>query len=567
MAEITGSKAALPAFKEGDGAGIKKLLLQSNEVEGRTVDISTGLLTFSYYESILQDVVRATVTFFDTGDSVDGKTVMEGLPVYGTEMADIHVEDNNRNSIRAELLVNKPDDLSDDTRKRISMLNFASKEFFDNEKVRVNIRMDGLISKSVETILSKTKDTNGQGGRSLGSTTSRGGKSPSERKGFLNSEKEVFIEKTSNKRNFNGNNWKPFYTINWLAKQAVPSGQENQDAPGNSAGYMFWETAEGFHFKSIDALMNTETNPIKRKFLYNETAEGPCTGSMPEGYDAKVLEMTIDNRVDAQDKLKMGAYSSRTITFNPYDSTFDISYPNAFLQGANSVQGEAKNTQGNQENLKLAGEKFPYWNEEINQNLDFSRTEFRILDVGTLPEGKGSGEEGENQQLGEKSKEENSKPKETLNQGNMRMNQLFASKVVITIPGDFELCAGDAVYFDAPGLRASKNEKGTDEIDKHISGNYIISSICHYLDSSHTLTKMDLVRDSFGRKAPQRTSGTQRNNATSRTGSFQDRRNWRRSASASARANTNRLGQNIKTSSTNRGPRGRWAAKQAQKNR
>ena len=63
MAEITGSKAALPAFKEGDGAGIKKLLLQSNEVEGRTVDISTGLLTFSYYESILQDVVRATVTF------------------------------------------------------------------------------------------------------------------------------------------------------------------------------------------------------------------------------------------------------------------------------------------------------------------------------------------------------------------------------------------------------------------------------------------------------------------------------------------------------------------------
>jgi len=47
-----------------------------------------------------------------------------------------------------------------------------------------------------------------------------------------------------------------------------------------------------------------------------------------------------------------------------------------------------------------------------------------------------------------------------------------------------------------------KNERGTDEIDKHISGNYIISSICHYLDGGNTLSKMDLVRDSFGRKPP-----------------------------------------------------------------
>ena len=32
MAEITGSKAALPAFKEGDGAGIKKLEIVSNKL-------------------------------------------------------------------------------------------------------------------------------------------------------------------------------------------------------------------------------------------------------------------------------------------------------------------------------------------------------------------------------------------------------------------------------------------------------------------------------------------------------------------------------------------------------
>ena len=496
MSTIVGSKAALPAFKKGEGAGVKKLSVISNETS-KDVSLINGLKSFSYYESILQDVVRATVSFVDTGDSVDGKTVMEGLPVYGSEKASIKIQDNNENVIEVELFVNKPDDLLDDTRKKVCVLNFASKEFFDNEKIRVNVRFDGLISNSVETILANPKEKKGQGGRPLGSTTNRGGA----KKGFLNSEKEVFIEKTSNKRNFNGNNWKSFYTINWLAKQAVPSGSENKDAPGNSAGFMFWETVEGFHFKSIDGLMNTEKNKIKRKFIYNETSEGPCSGEMPEGYDAKVLEMTVDNRVNVQEKLKMGAYSTRTWTFNPYDTQIKLLYPNAFVTGADSVQANAKNSKGNQKFLEMAGEKLPFLNPELNQELDFSRTEFRILDVGTIPEGDGSGENSE--QIKE-SKKENAKPEETLNQGNMRMNQLFASKVVITIPGDFELRAGDAVYFDAPGLRADKRKKGTDEIDKHISGNYIISSICHYLDGSHTLSKMDLIRDSYGRKAPDR---------------------------------------------------------------
>jgi hypothetical protein len=38
-----------------------------------------------YYESILQDSVRATVTFVDTGNAIDGKTVIEGLPLVGEE--------------------------------------------------------------------------------------------------------------------------------------------------------------------------------------------------------------------------------------------------------------------------------------------------------------------------------------------------------------------------------------------------------------------------------------------------------------------------------------------------
>ena len=90
-ATIVGSKAALPAFKKGEGAGVKELNLLSNETSGKSVSITNGLVNFSYYESILQDVVRANVSFTDTGDSVDGKTVMEGLQIYGSERASIKI--------------------------------------------------------------------------------------------------------------------------------------------------------------------------------------------------------------------------------------------------------------------------------------------------------------------------------------------------------------------------------------------------------------------------------------------------------------------------------------------
>ena len=88
----------------------------------------------------------------------------------------------------------------------------------------------------------------------------------------------------------------------------------------------------------------------------------------------------------------------------------------------------------------------------------------------------------------------------------MRVNQLFAFKVKITIPGDFALRAGDMVYFDAPGLREEKIGLGNDAIDHQISGHYIIGSLCHYLDGGNTLTRLDLIRDSFGREAQDRNS-------------------------------------------------------------
>jgi hypothetical protein len=76
----------------------------------------------------------------------------------------------------------------------------------------------------------------------------------------------------------------------------------------------------------------------------------------------------------------------------------------------------------------------------------------------------------------------------------MRYNQLYSIKTTITIPGDFSLHAGDAIFIDAPELATE-----TKDVSKENGGLYIIADLCHYISPKETYTKLNLVRDSFGR--------------------------------------------------------------------
>jgi hypothetical protein len=116
-----------------------------------------------------------------------------------------------------------------------------------------------------------------------------------------------------------------------------------------------------------------------------------------------------------------------------------------------------------------------------------------LLDKGTLPTGSGTGK---SQTQLQKSKDENFEPKNILNQAIMRYNQLYSSKATITIAGDFSLHAGDVVFMDAPELQTDTKN---DEVNKESGGLYIIADLCHYISTKETYTKLNLVRDSFGR--------------------------------------------------------------------
>ena len=440
-----------------DSAGpsfIDTLTITSNEEGRKKVSLLPGVVRIQYWESLLQDCVKATVTYADGGNTIekDGKKVSarEGLPIVGSETVDIKVTDNNKNTLILKMLVNKPAEIFTESTKSLVRLDMAAMEYFTNEKVRIKTRMDGKISDHVRKILKEDEK-------------------------YLATEEHIYIEPTSNNYNFIGNNRKPYYVMNWLSKKSVSAKNQKQ---GDSAGYFFYETYNGFFFKSIDGLLAQEK---KKSIIFNQSPDGRGQKT-PKGYDLKALDFKKDNAVNVQNKLQMGAFSTRTVLFDPFSCYYEVITPTA----------EQKKS-----SYKTAGKDLPVLNKEFERegrNKEFSRTTYMLLDKGSLPTGSGTGKDQE--QL-KKATEENFQPKDILNQSIMRYGQLFAQKSTITIPGDFSLHAGDVIFLDSPEL---KPDVKTDEVSKDSGGLYIIADLCHFISPKETYTKLNLVRDSFGRK-------------------------------------------------------------------
>ena len=424
--------------KSTEAAFVSKLEIKSNKDESKTVSLTGGFVELLYYESILQDTVRADVVFTDTGNAIDEKSVIEGLPLVGTEEVNIKFADTNEEEISVKLYVNKVTPAYEDAERSLISIGLVSEEYIKNELggSKLNIRFDGKISDHIDKILTK----------------------------FLKTEKDVDIEETSNNYNFIGNGRKPFYTLNWLSKSAVPS---KDGKKGDTSGFFLYETADGFKFKSIDALFAQEK---KKSFIFNESPDSK--GSVPAGYDGRILEYKADNRVNILEKFQMGTYGTKLVVFDPF---------NCFYEVIEKTAEEAK------EGTKLAGQDLPKLNDKFDttDEKNATRTTFYLIDKGTIPTG-------DSEEQVNKSEEQNFEAQQVLNQGIRRYNQLFSA----TIGGDFSLHAGDAIFVDSPGLTADKDE----ELNREFGGLYIIADLCHYISSKETYTKMNLVRDSFGRK-------------------------------------------------------------------
>ena len=144
-------------FDEPSIPGIIKVTSISGD---NATDLSQGFVLLKYYESITQDTVKADFTFADTGYGVDGKSVLEGLPLVGTEEVEMRLKDNYENELRFtpsignSLYVNKVTPIIEESKRSLVNIKLVSEEAIRNEQgsSRVNIRMDGRISDHIKRI-------------------------------------------------------------------------------------------------------------------------------------------------------------------------------------------------------------------------------------------------------------------------------------------------------------------------------------------------------------------------------------------------------------------------------
>ena len=214
--------------KKSSPVTISKANIISNKDPEKVASVVNGLIRLTYHESILQDSVKAYIVFSDVGNAIDGKSVVEGLPLIGTEDFKLEFEDNNEEKIKVNMIVNKVTPVYEDGSKNVISLELVSEEFIRNEmgESRCRTRETGRVDEHVKKIFNDR----------------------------LKTKKELHIEEAENEYNFLGSNRKPFYMLNLLSKQGIPSGSPE----GVTAGFLFFENADGYHFKSIEGLFKQE---------------------------------------------------------------------------------------------------------------------------------------------------------------------------------------------------------------------------------------------------------------------------------------------------------------------
>jgi hypothetical protein len=430
------------------GSNITLFEIYSNYDDKKSLDISGGCTELSYYESLLDNTVRVRGSFIDTGfrteESSSGasKSVLEKGDVQLTAGEKVHfvMEDYYGQKLVLkddyQLRIKEVRNIIEHTQSLGFTIDFYSKESIDNEFVetRVTKKYDGKIPDSVRQILTNV----------------------------LKTPKNIEVDDGLNSFSFLGHVEKPLYKCAWLAKRCVP---EMSDANGNYAGYFFYEIGDdgtgtgGYKFKSIDKLF---TQSPKRKLIYNNTT------ILPEEYDAKILNYSFINSVDIHKQLVSGGlYSTQLRSFSTYDNGYG---ENLFSY---DKQVNEDNNAG-KEKIKL-----PFQDKA-------TRISTKILSPGVVKDGNNF----------DQSKLLNLDTDKIVRQSFMRYNNLFSTRLTITIAGDFGLHAGDLVYCDFPEVA----DTSTQEVSSRKGGIYMIVDLCHLVTSRSTFTQLNLVRDTIGRK-------------------------------------------------------------------
>ena len=390
-----------------------------------------GVQSIDYYESILSPSISVQVKILDVDGNLSAKGVYGGekLAIKIVAGKDSELEDFVITPEDHELILNSIKDITSGVKQQTVTLQFVSKDLIRNEASKINKRYVGNITDSVKDIL--TKDP----------------------KGIKTTKSVDDVDRASNNYAFVGNRHNAFDIIQRLQPKAGGVGYD--DKKKSDYGFLFFETFDGYHFRSFRSLFEPEP---ETEYVKSEIS----------GTDDFVIDnYNFSSGNDVVLNLKSGLYNNET-TFVELDKTKIT---------------KIKFNMDETEDLTLKPPKVP-----VNIEGKPSRIMLRVADTG----------------VHQHYEENSSKLKDVQpftdlavyqNKSYARFSLLNSQSLNITIGMNPSLRAGQTIRVKFPTIDY-KTEFGDDD-SKDISGKYLISHLRHEFEGGKFRTHLRLIRDLF----------------------------------------------------------------------
>lgn len=426
------------------------------------------------YESIELNTIAAELMVVDTAINLIGS-----IPIVGTETVKIKLQAPNisQKDYEWEFVIYGIRNRIVSKNVQIYVLDLFSVEALRNETLRIGKVLKGSADKIVSDVL----------------------------KTYLSTNKNIMAESCKYKVKQIPSLKRPFDVITSMLPECVSSSTNPQSQPldsktksssgsngvsggktdaspkttvSGSAGYMFFETYDGYVFKSIDTLIK-ENQSKHKDYVYGMAQDSRSTA---EKNSYLILNYSFGSQENILQKMRYGVYSSMISFFNPstleyQEYFFDLSkeYPTMVHLGTDEKIPD---------NIKKLSE---YPTRIMLQFFDHET----FHDENTIADpdkgGKAQFPDWKKQWMAQ----------------SMSRNMILNNQILnITIPINFEIRAGDKLNVKLPNQSVS-SEREKEKYDKANSGLYLVKKISY--DINRDLDKgliavcnLELIRDNLG---------------------------------------------------------------------
>lgn len=407
--------------------------------KGDYLDIKELVQEINISESIISVSLYCQIVIRDIGNNLIGK-----LPLMGQERVQINVGSKD---IERELnfYIYKIDGRSMREKDQIYVMHLTSLETLGNESERIMEKVNG-----VKADVYLKQKFNRQSGAKTDFTL-----------------KKFDADPTLYPFNIYVPNWRLFDTAIWMSRRSVSPEYKN------SVGFLFYETLEGYKFKSIDKLINQTPYPnSSTKYTY---IQGNTQSSKSDKMNYRILNYSSPKVFDVFDDLRNGAFCHNSIYVDINNRVCQI-----FKTNADQYWDQMKHL----EQLK------PYRTKTEEKITHFpTRMVYRPTTINTF----GWKEIDAFKNASDYVDNINHNYEKSI----YRYYFLEYNKLEISIPGDLELRAGSVIQISLPSPARTSDESVVE--DERSSGKYLVHSVRHsILNRTELRTTVTLTRDSFG---------------------------------------------------------------------